>query len=257
MFITELMIISIACCLGKDVAADNRFNQTRNSSLPDNRFNQTRNSSLAIIYRGNLLLPSMDQARSRNESEFLFGICQRIKNSFIVYDKMIYFRFCDNNDKFDQFCDDIEMYYSNNYTMDVLQAIRTTAKEEGLFGFGIESDYIWEAEMTCRSFRNYFQEKYALQNGANNLRSGVWPNYAEWSVYGIPFCREVVCGFTEHVLSSQTPHPIAIDCIPPSCRVGFIILYCIDVLIIVATFLANLFIVILTPKTKIATTPHG
>ena len=209
------------------------------------------------LTRGSLLL-YLDKIYDQDHSNNLTRVCNERKYAFTVYYRMMYFKFCgdNNSNEFEQFCDNIELHYSDSSSSNILQAITHTANEEHLFGPGILSDHLWEAKLTCQSVRNYFDDKYAFGN-ASNANGTQRPRYTEWIIHTIPFCLSITCGFTADAYYNQTPGPSVDDCLPSSYQAAIFIVYFLDTLIIVGTLTANLLILFITPKTKIAATPHG
>ena len=234
MFITALTLI--ACSSVKIIEADQQFYLTRSS-----------------------LLLYLDKIHDQNEPNKLIQTCNERKYAFTVYYRMIYFRFCGdgNFNEFEHFCDNVELYHSHSSSTDVVKAIINTASEKELFGPGTLSDHLWEAKLTCQSVRSYFDDKYELSNKSKTINGTQQPKYTERLIDAVPFCLPVSCGFTADAYYNQTPRPSLNDCLPPSYQTVLTIGYCFDSLIILGVFLASLLILITTPKTKIAATPHG
>ena len=215
------------------------------------------------------LLLYMDKLESRGEFEELSNICKERIYAHTVYYRILYFRFCNKitspakaNEEFDSFCDNLQDYHNKEYRLhnknraNLVDNIRNTAEKYETFGLGIENDHLFEAYITCVSIRDFHHQKLLIFR--NDSKDGIQqPNYTEWFIHSVPFCLPVSCGFTKHTYYNKTPHPAILDCLPPSYKAALYILFCLDGLFVFATFLANILILIVVPKTNIAHTPHG
>ena len=216
------------------------------------------------------LLLYFDNIESKSEFRNLSKFCQEREYTFTVYYRVLYFRFCEPknssspNITFDNFCDHLETYYSNEQVQiinDEKRSIKHVAKKQRIFGHGLENDELFEAHQTCNSVREYFRQKKSnVLRNKSQLDEKNWlqqPHYTEWYIADFPFCLPTACGFTESAFYNRSPSPSAIDCVPLSCKPVSYITICIDALIALAIALANILIFIVVPKTNFAHTPHG
>ena len=218
------------------------------------------------------LLLHLDNLESRGEFEELAKICNKRVYAHTVYYRVLYFQFCNkivspakSNEEFDNFCDNLENYFSENFqpgknNANLIEDIRNTAEKHKTFGLGIENDHLFEAHITCVSVRDFYHQKLLIFRNNYLIEVKEWiqqPNYSEWFFSSAPFGLPVACGFTKHAYYNKTPHPTIFDCQPPSHKAAMYIVFCLDGLIVFVTFLANILILIVVPKTDIARTPHG
>jgi len=201
----------------------------------------------------------LDNIESKSEIQKLTKLCEERTYAHTVYYRVLYFRFCDRlsnvtggREDFDNFCDNLKDYYGvgvqDTNTVIRSQDIEKSAESHQIFGLGIKSDQLWEAHLTCISVRDFYHQKNLLNraiygNKFQITKDKEWfhqPNYTEWLVHAIPFCLPVSCGFTKHAYYNRTTPPAIFDCLPPSYKAAIYIVFCIDSLIILASFLANI-----------------
>ena len=218
------------------------------------------------------LLLHLEKLESRGEFEELSKICNERIYAHTVYYRVLYFRFCNkiispakSNEEFDRFCDNLQDYFSEDFQpgnnkANLVEDIRNTAKKHETFNLGIENDHLFEAHITCVSVRDFYHQKLLIFRNDFQIQVKKWtqqPNYTEWFIDIVPFCLPVSCGFTKHAYYNKTPYPAVFDCLPPSYKAALYIVFCLDGFIVFAIFVANILILIVVPKTKIAHTPHG
>ena len=218
------------------------------------------------------LLLHLDELESRGEFEELSKICNERVYAHTVYNRVLYFRFCNKitnpvklNEEFDKFCNNLQDYFGDRTqlsknTAKLIEDIRNTAEKHETFGLGIENDHLFEAHITCVSIRDFYHQKLLIFRNDSQKQVKEWtqqPNYTEWFIDVVPFCLPVSCGFTKHAYYNKTPHPTVFDCLPPSYKATLYIVLCLDGFIVFAIFVANILILIVVPKTNIAHTPHG
>ena len=218
------------------------------------------------------LLLHLDNLESRGEFQELEKICNERIYAHTVYYRVLYFRFCSkitipakSDEEFDNFCDNLQDYFGDETqpyenTANLIEDIRNTAEKHNTFGLGIENDHLFEAHITCVSVRDFYHQKLLIFQNDSKISFKKWiqqPNYTEWFIVSVPFGLPVACGFTKHAYYSKTPHPAIFDCLPPSYKAAFYVMFCLDGLIVFAIFVANILILIVVPKTNIAHTPHG
>ena len=216
------------------------------------------------------LLLHLDKLESRGEFEELSKICNKRIYAHTVYYRVLYFRFCNkipakSNQEFDNFCNNLQDYFSKDFQpgknkANLVKNITNTAEKHKAFGLGIENDHLFEAHITCVSIRDFYHQKLLIFQNDSQIPIKEWtqqPNYTEWYIVSVPFGLPVTCGFTKHAYYNKTPHPSISNCLPSSYKAALYIVFCLDGLIAFATFLANILILIVVPKTNIAHTPHG
>ena len=181
-----------------------------------------------------------------------------------IYNRMVYFHFCEkhsesSNKTFLKFCSSLAQYQSGSSDKKNVNFIDSVAESHQIFGFGIPTDQYWLAHRSCLYIADYFEQKELLQRNFSDSGDGIKlrPNYTEWFVFSLPFTLTFSCGFTEYTFYNRSPYPSIYDCMAPSSKGALYVMLILDSCIVLAIVIANVIILLVTPKMKIASAPHG